>query len=588
MTSPLIKLKLCKSKPDLARLLRLDPVFLTRVVYIRNTENLYTDFSIKKKNGTNRIISAPDSELKEIQSKLSKLLQDCLDDIRESLELNNTISHGFERKKSIITNAEKHKRRKWVLNLDLSNFFDEFNFGRVRGYFLKNKNFSLDETICNLIAKIACYKNRLPQGSPCSPVITNLILLSLDQRLNKICKSLGCTYTRYADDLTISTNKLSFPKKIVTSHENGSIILNKRFLNEIISSGFSLNERKIRLHNKTYRQEVTGLTVNEFVNVDARYARKVRAMAHCLFNNGFFYLIDKKTRETRLGTINELTGMFGFIDSLDKYNNKYILERTLQHNNKDKKSEHNKREKLYAKFLYYKAFYANKRPMIITEGKTDITYLRVALNSLADSYPSLIEKKLVGSNSICDYKLTFFKNSGKTKYFLNLEGGTGYLKDFLLKFDKKSKQYKGNENMNPVIMILDNDSGSEGNGGIFSILNGKSFPNITSSKDELRNKKWLWVIQNLYIIFTPLNGAKDSSMEDLFDKETLDIKLGNNKAFNKTNNPCTGNQYGKEAFATGVVLKQRENINFSGFSSIFDSIVEIIEHHNNIKQNLLN
>ncbi|MCI9777266.1 retron Ec67 family RNA-directed DNA polymerase/endonuclease [Proteus mirabilis] len=583
MTSPLIKLKSCKSKPDLAHLLRLDPVFLTRVVYIRNTDNLYTDFSIKKKNGTNRIISAPDSELKEIQSKLSKLLQDCLDDIRESLKLNNTISHGFERKKSIITNAEKHKRRKWILNLDLSNFFDEFNFGRVRGYFLKNKNFSLDETICNLIAKIACYKNRLPQGSPCSPVITNLILLSLDQRINKICKSVGCTYTRYADDITISTNKSFFPTKIVTSYDNESIVLNKKFLKEITSSGFSLNEDKIRLHNKTYRQEVTGLTVNQFVNVNAKYARKVRAMTHSLFINGIFHLVDKKTREIRAGTINELAGMLGFIDSLDKHNNKNIRDRTLQYSNKDKKLEHNKREKLYANFLYYKAFYANTRPMIITEGKTDITYLRVALNSLAGSYPSLIEKKLVGSDSICDYKLTFFKNSGKTKYFLNLDGGTGHLKDFLSKFDKKSKQYKGNENMNPVIMILDNDSGSDGSGGIFSILNGKSFPNITSSKDELRNKEWLWVIQNLYIIFTPLNGAKDSSMEDLFDKETLDIKLGN-KVFNKTNKPCTENQYGKEAFATGVVLKQRENIDFSGFSLIFNSIVKIIEHYNSIKQ----
>ncbi|MES0389631.1 retron Ec67 family RNA-directed DNA polymerase/endonuclease, partial [Proteus mirabilis] len=465
----------------------------------------------------------------------------------------------------------------------LSNFFDEFNFGRVRGYFLKNKNFSLDETICNLIAKIACYKNRLPQGSPCSPVITNLILLSLDQRLNKICKSVGCTYTRYADDITISTNKSFFPTKIVTSYDNESIVLNKKFLKEITSSGFSLNEDKIRLHNKTYRQEVTGLTVNQFVNVNAKYARKVRAMTHSLFINGIFHLVDKKTREIRAGTINELAGMLGFIDSLDKHNNKNIRDRTLQYSNKDKKLEHNKREKLYANFLYYKAFYANTRPMIITEGKTDITYLRVALNSLAGSYPSLIEKKLVGSDSICDYKLTFFKNSGKTKYFLNLDGGTGHLKDFLSKFDKKSKQYKGNENMNPVIMILDNDSGSDGSGGIFSILNGKSFPNITSSKDELRNKEWLWVIQNLYIIFTPLNGAKDSSMEDLFDKETLDIKLGN-KVFNKTNKPCTENQYGKEAFATGVVLKQRENIDFSGFSLIFNSIVKIIEHYNSIKQ----
>ncbi len=583
MTSPLIKLKSCTSKPDLARLLKLDPVFLTRVVYIRNTDNLYTDFSIKKKNGTNRIISAPDSELKEIQSKLSKLLQDCLDDIRESLKLNNTISHGFERKKSIITNAEKHRRRKWVLNLDLSNFFDEFNFGRVRGYFLKNKNFSLDETICNLIAKIACYNNRLPQGSPCSPVITNLILFSLDQRLNKICKSVGCTYTRYADDITISTNKSFFPTKIVTSHDNESIVLNKKFLKEITSSGFSLNEDKIRLHNKTYRQEVTGLTVNEFVNVNARYARKVRAMVHCLFKNGSFNLIDKKTRETRQGTINELTGMLGFIDSLDKYNNKNILK----YNNKDKNLKHNKREKLYADFLYYKAFHANTKPTILTEGKTDITYLRVALNSLVKYYPSLIEKKQINKNSICDYKIKFFKNSEKTKYFLELDGGTGNLNKFICNFDKKSKKYKHIENTNPVIIILDNDSGSTGKGGIFANLSSERFPMITLSMDELRNEKWIWVMQNLYIIYTPLNGAKESAMEDLFDEKTLATQLGG-KFFNKTNKTCTGNQYGKEAFATGVVLKQRKNIDFSGFSSIFDSVVEIIEHHNNIKQNLLN
>ncbi|EIY8896406.1 RNA-directed DNA polymerase, partial [Escherichia coli] len=180
MTTRLDKLKSCNSKPDLARLLGIDPVFMTRVIYIRNTDNLYSQFTIKKKNGSDRHISAPDPELKEIQSKLSDLLQDCLNNIRENSKEENNFSHGFERNRSIITNAEKHKSKKWVLNIDLSNFFDEFNFGRVRGYFLKNKNFSLNTELSTLIAKIACHQDKLPQGSPCSPVITNLILLSLD------------------------------------------------------------------------------------------------------------------------------------------------------------------------------------------------------------------------------------------------------------------------------------------------------------------------------------------------------------------------------------------------------------------------
>ncbi|MCW6542628.1 retron Ec67 family RNA-directed DNA polymerase/endonuclease [Yersinia ruckeri] len=456
-----------------------------------------------------------------------------------------------------------------MLNLDLSNFFDEFNFGRVRGYFLKNNQFLLNESICNLIAKIACYNNKLPQGSPCSPVITNLILLSLDQRLNKICRNAGCTYTRYADDITISTNKSIFPKNIITSHEDDLVTLNKRFIKEITSSGFSLNERKIRLLDTKCKQEVTGLTVNKFVNVDDKYARKVRAMAHRLFIDGEFHLIDKKTHKKRVGKINELAGMLGFIDSLDKHNN------TFPHN---KKLSLNKRERIYSKFIYYTAFCANTIPTILTEGKTDITYLRVALNSLADKYPNLIGDKKVANETVRDYKVKFFKNSAKTKYFLHLDGGSSHLKEFLVSFDKKTDGYKTVRNSNPVIMILDNDSGSTGGNGIFQALIGKSFPNITMSRDELRSQKWIWAVKNLYIVFTPLNGSKDSSMEDLFDVPTLQTKL-EGKVFNRTNEKCAENEYGKEAFATGVVLRQRKSIDFSKFSSIFDSIIEIIDHH---------
>lgn len=139
MTTQLARLKLCFSKPDFARLLELDPVFLTRVVYMRDTEKLYTDFTILKKNKTQRVISAPDEELKEIQRKISDLLLDCLTTIRNENKSNNKLSHGFELGKNIITNAERHKSKKWVLNIDLSNFFDQFNYGRVSGYFIKNK-----------------------------------------------------------------------------------------------------------------------------------------------------------------------------------------------------------------------------------------------------------------------------------------------------------------------------------------------------------------------------------------------------------------------------------------------------------------
>ncbi|WP_312749822.1 retron Ec67 family RNA-directed DNA polymerase/endonuclease [Atlantibacter hermannii] len=569
MTTRLDKLKSCNSKPDLARLLGIDPVFMTRVIYIRNTDNLYSQFTIKKKNGSDRHISAPDRELKEIQSRLSDLLQDCLNNIRENSKEDNYFSHGFERNRSIITNAEKHKSKKWVLNIDLSNFFDEFNFGRVRGYFLKNKNFSLNTELSTLIAKIACHQDKLPQGSPCSPVITNLILVSLDRRLSNLCNRAGCTYTRYADDITISTNKKEFPRAIIKSHNENSIDLNKKFLKEIISSGFQINLNKLRLFDRKCRQEVTGLTVNRFVNVDNKYAKKIRAMAHSLFTKGGYTLTDKKTREQRAGNIKELGGMLSFIDYVDKHNNR--LPHTI-------KTSLNKRENVYSDFLYYSAFWANPKPTILTEGKTDITYLRVALDSLSANYPNLIGNKKMGNKTVRDYGVKFFKNTTKSKYFLNLDGGASHLKDFIVGYEKKTNEFKAIADQKPVIIVLDNDSGSGGSNGIFQTLIGKAFPNITLSKDELRNQKWTWVTKNLYLIFTPLNGLNDSSMEDLFHSSVLQTKLGG-KVFNRTNAKCKDNEYGKEFFATGVVLKQRKTINFSNFNYIFESISEIIVHN---------
>ncbi|MGQ7122368.1 reverse transcriptase domain-containing protein, partial [Escherichia sp. HC-CC4] len=122
-----------------------------------------------------------------------------------------SLSHGFERKRSIITNAMMHLGKKYVFNIDLDNFFGSFNFGRVRGFFIKNRNFALDPEIATVIAKIACYNNELPQGSPCSPVITNLITHSLDIKLAAIASRNSSTFTRYADDITFSTRKGEFP-----------------------------------------------------------------------------------------------------------------------------------------------------------------------------------------------------------------------------------------------------------------------------------------------------------------------------------------------------------------------------------------
>ncbi len=114
-----------------------------------------------------------------------------------------------------MTNAIMHINQKNVLNIDLKDFFDSFNFGRVRGFFIKNNHFKLDHHIATVIAQIACYDNKLPQGSTCSPVITNLITHSLDIKLASLARKHSCIYSRYADDMTFSTRKSVFPSQIM-------------------------------------------------------------------------------------------------------------------------------------------------------------------------------------------------------------------------------------------------------------------------------------------------------------------------------------------------------------------------------------
>src|SRR5262249_7352449 len=124
------------------------------------------------------------------------------------------IAHGFKRARSIITNARQHRNRRYVFNIDLQNFFPSINFGRVRGYFMRDANFALHKDVATAIAQIACDENALPQGSPCSPVISNLVAHVLDIHLMRLASTVGCTYSRYADDLTFSTNKKIFPPQI--------------------------------------------------------------------------------------------------------------------------------------------------------------------------------------------------------------------------------------------------------------------------------------------------------------------------------------------------------------------------------------
>ena len=315
--SKLAILRNANTKEDLANILNISSTFLTYTLYGKPLSKQYTKFEIPKKSGGVRKISAPSGEVKEVQQRLNILLLDCIDEMNSG-KRPSTLSHGFMRNRSIITNAKMHTNKRNVLNIDISNFFESFNFGRVRGFFIKNNNFKLSDNIATVIAQISCYENSLPQGSPSSPVITNLIMHSLDIRLASIAKKYGCTYSRYADDITFSTRKKIFPSKLAKVNADGSIAIGKILNREICRSGFEINKKKNRLQFSESRQDVTGLTVNKKVNVNSQYWRNVRSMCHSLFMTGS-YFIDADAAPIK-GNIFPLYGMLNFIDQIDKYN----------------------------------------------------------------------------------------------------------------------------------------------------------------------------------------------------------------------------------------------------------------------------
>lgn len=574
--SQLSILKSAKSLRAVAALLGFKASALSFILYKKNDASKYKKFAIPKRYGGTRQICAPLPELKLLQRKLSDLLQNCAKEINEANGRNDSISHGFKRKRSIITNAKQHRNRKYVFNVDLAHFFDSINYGRIRGFFIKDKNFSLHPNVATVLAQISCYENALPQGSPCSPVISNLIGHVLDIHLVRLATQHGCTYSRYADDLTFSTNKPQFPASIAkpTATNEHKWIPGDELARLVKRSGFEINPLKTRMQYRDSRQEVTGLVVNKKINVRSEYRHTVRAMVHRLFTKGSYEFVHKVTDVTGsvslnkvAGTTNQLHGMLGFIDGVDLYN------RELESGVKGSRvqSKLTSKESMYRRFLLFKDFYAAVTPVIICEGKTDNVYILHAIRSLAAKYPRLATMNADGT-----IKLTvrIYKYPGtSTGRILDINGGASDLARFMRVYHREIVKFKAPGAIQPVILLVDNDGGAKEKGKIFSAIKDINKTAVTGSEP------FVHVTGNLYVIATPLKpGATESKIEDFFDAGIKSTIIGG-KSFNPNNEFETDTHYGKHIFAQKVVRVHASKIDFSEFNAILSNVVALIDAH---------
>lgn len=259
---------------DVAASVGLTLAQLTYWAFLADPTTLYTEFQLSKPSGGTRLIRTPVAPLKSIQRKLLALL--------ETLYSPRVCVHGFVKKQSIVSNAVAHSRKTYVLNVDIEEFFPSINFGRVRGALIA-RPFSLTPGVATVLARLCCFNNSLPQGAPTSPIIANIVCMRLDGELSRLAKTIGCKYTRYADDLTFSTHKRDFPPALAVpiSPPYGTEAAVGPTLRSVIeANGFRVNGKKVRLFGRRVSQRVTGLTVNEKPNVQRRFIRQIRGMIH--------------------------------------------------------------------------------------------------------------------------------------------------------------------------------------------------------------------------------------------------------------------------------------------------------------------
>ncbi len=575
--SELERLKTAAILNDVAHLLGFKPKSLAYILYKKPNSKKYKIFEIPKSSCGMRRISAPYPDLKTLQKRLYKLLRRCINEINVTRKIHSALSHGFRRKYSIITNAAIHRNKRYVFNIDLADFFGTINFGRVRGFFLSNRNFNLNPKVATVLAQIACHENALPQGSPSSPIISNLIGHILDIRLAALAQKVSCSYSRYADDLTFSTNKRDFPDEIAKLDvtDNHQWQIGKKLEKIIKKSGFTINKSKTRMQYISSRQDVTGLVVNSKVNTRAEYRRNARAMVHRLLNTGEFQLKEvscdedgKKTEAMVDGTLKQLGGILSFIDSISVYNIKKDLKPSELKKPLTPFKEPDCNAKVYRSFLIYKNLYASPMPVILCEGKTDNIYLKAAIESLAKFHPLLAKKDKDGKIKL---NIKFWKRSATTARIIGLGGGSGELNNLIRAYRKESRNIRAAGQKQPVIILIDNDDGAT---GLY-----KYAKNIRKSPID-KTSSFIYVTMNLYIIPTPLtHDGKSTMIEDFFTNELKETKL-DGKVFNPKGNPINSKtQYGKNHFAKYVVKKHKKTIDFNGFEPILKRIEEVLEDY---------
>ena len=219
---------------------------------LNNVSGHYQEFWMRKRSGGYRMISAPDKDLQAIQSTIySRILS--------SVTIVHPAAVGFRCGRSVVDNAAPHLGKRYVLKMDIHDFFGSIRSPRVRQTF---KKIGYPENVSKVLGALSCLHRHLPQGAPTSPALSNIVGYEMDRKLAALAAEYGLTYTRYADDLTFSGDV--FPKEQIIPQV-------KRIIRD---EKFEPNHKKTHFMNQSSRKIITGVSVASGVKLTIPKSKK--------------------------------------------------------------------------------------------------------------------------------------------------------------------------------------------------------------------------------------------------------------------------------------------------------------------------
>lgn len=302
-----LKLPYFESLDELSELTRLS----SRLLYCLSmrTNHYYTIKQIKKQNGGFREISIPSYTLHIAQRWI------LIEILNKILPTNRAMAFRKGKDFGHKQNAFYHADTLYGLTLDLKDFFQSITASKIYTIF---SNLGYNNFAATILTNLCTLDSKLPQGSACSPALSNIICITLDKRLIGLCEKRGIRYSRYADDMYFSCD------------DKALLLKNFPIITKIIKDeDFIINEKKTHFHTPSNKKQVTGITVCSTDIEDYMELKAPKKLKQKIREEIFICLISGQYENKE-----HILGEIAYVDYIEKENKQTYLERIKHYINK--------------------------------------------------------------------------------------------------------------------------------------------------------------------------------------------------------------------------------------------------------------